>query len=132
MSKNSISLSKKYGLNPTIPICFWCGEDRNEIALLGKIGGRNEDLEAPMKCIIDYEPCDCCKEKRKLGVTLIEVTEDSPGFNLPEIQNGIYPTGRWCVIRDEVANRMFGGYLEGQKMLFVDHEIYTMITRGAS
>lgn len=85
-----------------------------------------------MKCIIDYEPCDACKEKRSLGVTLIEVSETQPQNNLPEIQNGIYPTGSWCVIRDEVANRMFGGYLEGQKMLFVDHEIYNMITRGAA
>lgn len=72
-----------------------------------------------------------CKAKRSLGVTLIEVSETQPQNNLPEIQNGIYPTGSWCVIREEAAERIFGGYLEKQKMLFVDHDIYSMVTRTA-
>lgn len=24
-----ITLSPKYGVNPTIPVCFWCGEEKN-------------------------------------------------------------------------------------------------------
>ena len=35
--ENDILLSPKYGVNPTMPVCFWCGEDRGEIALLGRI-----------------------------------------------------------------------------------------------
>ena len=38
MSK-SIRLSKEHGVNPTIPICFWCEKDKNEIAMLGKLKG---------------------------------------------------------------------------------------------
>ena len=38
MSNAGIKLSPKHGLNPTIPVCFWCGEERNEVALLGHIG----------------------------------------------------------------------------------------------
>ena len=33
MSNAGIKLSPKHGLNPTIPVCFWCGEERNEVAL---------------------------------------------------------------------------------------------------
>lgn len=38
MSRNgSIELSPKYGVNPTIPVCFWCGKEKNEIALMGRV-----------------------------------------------------------------------------------------------
>ena len=49
MSNAGIKLSPKHGLNPTIPVCFWCGEERNEVALLGHIGDgrKHEDFEAP-------------------------------------------------------------------------------------
>ena len=36
MSRNII-LSPKYGVNPTIPVCFWCGEQKPEIALMGRV-----------------------------------------------------------------------------------------------
>ena len=63
MSTAGIKLSPKHGLNPTIPVCFWCGEERNEVALLGHIGdGRKlEEFEAPMHMVIDYEPCEKCR-----------------------------------------------------------------------
>ena len=37
---NAIKVSPKYGLNPTIPVCFWCGKERGEIALMGRMGMR--------------------------------------------------------------------------------------------
>ena len=119
-------------MNPTIPRCFWCGKLKNEIALLGKYDGRGKDLEAPMGIFLDYGPCDKCKENQKLGVTLMEVT-DEPNFeNQPEIQNGIYPTGKWCVIRREAAERMFRGYLNWKDKIFVDQEVYETIMGGAA
>ncbi len=48
-----IKVSPKHGVNPTIPICFWCGEEKGEIALLGKLPG---DAEAPRNMVLDYEP----------------------------------------------------------------------------
>ena len=36
---------------------FWCGKERGELALLGKLPG---DAEAPKNVVLDYEPCDCC------------------------------------------------------------------------
>jgi hypothetical protein len=117
-------------VNPTIPSCFWCGKLKNEIALFGKYGGQGQDLEAPMGVILDYEPCDECKENRKLGVTLMEVSERPVHEGFPEIQNGIYPTGRWCVIKHETAERMFSGFLNDKNALFIDCDIFDQIVGG--
>ena len=85
-----------------------------------------------MGIVLDYEPCDQCKENRKLGVTLMEVVDHPLSDTQPEIQNGIYPTGKWCVIKKEAADRMFSGYLNDKNALFVDQEIYTSIMGGAA
>jgi hypothetical protein len=58
-----IILHPKYGVNPTIPICIYCGKEKNEVALLGAAYKE----EAPMYMIIDHEPCDSCKKKVEEG-----------------------------------------------------------------
>ena len=126
MSKGDIRLSKKYGVNPSIPICFWCGQEKNEIALLGHIGDgrRGEDLEAPRNILLDYEPCDGCQKNMALGVTVMEA-EISPIFkNQPEFQPGTYPTGKWIVLKKEAADRIFGDELKGHNKIFVDSETF--------
>lgn len=45
MSKG-IKISPKYGLNPTIPVCFWCGKQKNEIALMGRMSKKHERRNA--------------------------------------------------------------------------------------
>ena len=57
--KGDIKLHKEHGLNPTVPICIYCGKDKNEVALLGAAYKE----EAPMHMILNNEPCDSCKEK---------------------------------------------------------------------
>lgn len=85
---DSIKLSPEHGLNPTIPICFWCGKEKNEIALMGKIN-KNDDA-APRRIIMDYEPCEHCKDIFSKGIHVIGVTEE------PMVQ-GMFP----IVIKDE-------------------------------
>lgn len=65
----SIPLSPEHGVNPTIPVCFWCGKDKNEIALLGRIGGK-EDREALSRMVLDYEPCEECSRGMSRGFRL--------------------------------------------------------------
>lgn len=102
MSKN-IKLSPKHGLNPTIPVCFFCGKDKNEIALLGKIN--RDDSEAPLRCVIDYEPCDECKKIMNQGITFIEASE-TPQRNGQQPFNGNkYLTGKWCVVSEDFVKR---------------------------
>lgn len=126
MSKGDIRLSKKYGVNPSIPICFWCGQEKNEIALLGHIGDgrRGEDLEAPRNILLDYEPCDGCQKNMALGVTVMEAGISPIFKNQPEFQPGTYPTGKWIVLKKEAADRIFGDELKGHNKIFVDSETF--------
>jgi hypothetical protein len=94
-----MKLSPKHGVNATIPVCFWCGKPKNEIALMGQL---KDDAEAPRNAVFDYEPCDACKSERALGIALVEVTEDAPS---PSCR----PTGNWCVIKEEGLRRILTG-----------------------
>ena len=118
---SGVKLSPKHGLNPCISTCFFCGESKNEIALLGRIGGK-EDLQAPMKAVLDYEPCDECKKKFAEGVLLVEVMEVPTRLNMPIAENA-YPTGRFVVIKPEALK---GDFEVGDKALVLDHDFQAM------
>lgn len=120
---NGIKLSPKHGVNPCIPVCFFCGEDKNEVALLGKIGGRGEDLEAPRRAILDYVPCEECQKKFAQGVLLIEVTTYPNTTGQPAIAEGAYPTGRHAVVKPEALK---GDFKAGSKALVLKHDFTTM------
>lgn len=125
-----ILLSPKHGLNPTIPICFWCGEEKNEIALMGRIGDarKGEDFEAPMHAVLDYEPCDKCREKMSLGFAMIEATHVPNPTTKVQMQPGVYPTGRYAVIKKEAAMRLFTPQTDLSKgKAFVDSALFDLI-----
>lgn len=99
-----IRVSDKHGVNPSLEICFWCGESKGVI-LCGRLKG---DAEAPHEMVINLEPCDACKKKFAQGVQLIEVTDDGSRFNDNEAfaikaEGGktVWPTGRYVVMRPE-------------------------------
>lgn len=110
MSSNSIKVSPKHGVNPTIPICFWCGKEKNEVALLGKID--KEDSEAPRRVLLDYNPCEVCAELFSKGIHVIGVSETPLNEKMFPISSSednkpLYPTGAMFVaqeswIRDEL------------------------------
>ena len=97
---SSIKVSKKHGLNPMIPVCFWGEKEKNEIVILGRLPG---DQEAPMHAVMDYVPCDECMKKFEQGIHIIEVTFDRPADNRPPMSKAggkdVYPTGRYIVAK---------------------------------
>jgi len=93
MGKNNVRLSGRHGVNPTVVICFWCGQDNGEIALLGKLPG---DVEAPRRMMLNYNPCNSCKELMSKGITMMEAS-DTPGNDVQPDFQGYYPTGRWLL-----------------------------------
>lgn len=101
---DSIKLSPKHGVNPCIPICFFCGKEKNEIALLGKLPN---DKEAPRSAILNYEPCDECTKIMEQGVTILEALDKPIYPHIVPIQKDAYPTGRFCIITKEAANQIF-------------------------
>ena len=114
---NSIKLSRKHGLNPTIPICFWCGQEKNEIAILGKVDTPDEkDVEAPMYSILDYTPCEKCQTNWDTCVICIAATETPNTENQLGIkvknEDGsdriVYPTGEHIGITPEAARNGLG------------------------
>lgn len=121
---SQIKLSPKHGVNPSMVMCFWCGGDKNEIALLGRMN--REDDEAPRKIFHDYEPCDKCKELFSHGVHIIGVSETPLIENMPPIsvQNNTeyYPTGVFTVASDDYIIRVLDSesaqqVLKARKML---------------
>lgn len=98
---DKIQLSDQYGLNPSISVCFFCGQNKGIVAL-GKL---KDDAKAPMHAVYDYEPCSECANKMKRGVAVIEVT--TTNNQTAPIQSGAWPTGRWCVISKSAAVRLF-------------------------
>ena len=75
---SSIKLSPKYGVNPTLLVCPICGKETGELALLGRIGRKGEDIEAP-KYSFSRHICSDCEEHIKQGHRfLIEVEEEHP------------------------------------------------------
>ena len=100
---DEVKLSPKHGVNPTIPICFWCGKEKNEVALLGQIN--KEDAEAPRRVIMDYEPCEQCKELFSMGIHIIGVSTEPIVETMFPIVNDdnikLYPTGSMFVSTKE-------------------------------
>lgn len=126
---NAITLSPKYGVNPTIPVCFWCGKERNEIALMGHIGDgrKHEDFEAPRYAVIDYEPCEECRKNMALGFTVMEATATPNRVSSVAMQKGVYPTGRFVVIKPEAAHRIFTGLAPDVSKAFLSSEMFSQM-----
>lgn len=111
MNKDSILLSPKYGVNPSVRQCYVCGKDI-EVILFGHLKNKDEsckkcgepygDIEAPRQICLDKEPCDKCKEYMKQGIILIGVRDGESGENP-------YRTGEFLVIKQEAAERLFCG-----------------------
>lgn len=92
-----IRLSEKHGVNATIPKCFYCNEDKNEIILTGRLP---DDAEAPKGMVWDKEPCDKCKGHMAKGVIFISVRNEETDHDNP------YRTGGWVVLKDEAVARI--------------------------
>jgi len=85
-------LSRRYGVNPTLPVCFFCMRETGEVALLGRLPN---DAEAPRQAVLDHQPCDECKKWMQRGIILISVADNTESGDDPT------RTGGWCVVKDE-------------------------------
>lgn len=94
-------ISKKHGLNPTIPLCQYCGKPKNEIILTGAHGEtwakKNGIIDGQMPMYVavenDIDPCDDCK---KIGIAVIELQSEFERV----------PTGRRWLIKEEAVNKL--------------------------
>ncbi len=119
----SIRVSEKHGVNPSMGVCFFCGEDDGTIILPGRLEG---DKEAPRRAVWSHEPCPTCKDYMKQGVILISVRADPDA----DVTNP-YRTGGFVVMKDEAIERMFdpktAPAVLKKRVAFVDDETWDMI-----
>lgn len=127
---DSTRLSSRYGVNPSITVCAFCGREKNEIALLGLIG---DDEQAPKSCIINYVPCDKCQEDWCQGVALIAVTENpvpgAPPFSSTEDKE-LYLAGKVVVIKEEAASSIFSREFSKGDRLLIDADALDNLLGG--
>ncbi len=94
--KDSIKISPKHGVNPSVTVCFFCGEAMG-VALFGALKG---DAEAPSSCVLDMEPCEKCREWMKQGIILISADRSRGDEKNP------YRTGGWAVVKEEAVKML--------------------------
>ena len=131
--KDSIRVSEKHGVNPSLGLCFWCGTEDGTVLLLGKLPG---DAEAPRRMCVTYEPCDKCRTNMESGIVFIEATPQATRDGQPALRSGAYPTGRWAVVREEAVRRIvqppdvLAGVLRHRKA-FLEPATFTHLLGGA-
>lgn len=132
MTKKGVRISPKHGLNPCIPVCVFCGEEKNDVAILGML---KNDKEAPRNVILDYEPCEKCKANWSMGVPLICVTTNPPVKDMPPLtkQNGtkFYPTGKYHVITPDASKRIFNMDRKCGQPILLDESVFNQFTKDA-
>jgi hypothetical protein len=116
--EGSIRLSSKFGVNPSIEVCFVCGEDIG-VVLCGYIKG---DVEAPKKMVVNRTPCKNCCELMQLGIVMISVKDGEQSEDNPK------RTGGWVVVKDEaikkvVSEEVFEKMVKA-RMVFVEDSIW--------
>ena len=86
-----------------LSLCFWCGKEKNELLLATKQTREWCDNKS-MGVVVNYNACDKCEEEHKLGLWIIEASDTPTSKGQPEIQKGVYPTGKNWVVKKGVFN----------------------------
>lgn len=105
---SGITLSKQYGVNPSVLQCPICGKEHS-IALFGT-KWKDKDgktAEAPRVLATPTSYCDNCKKVIDQGGAFIIEVKD--GEAEKKAQNP-YRTGRLIAIKKEASEKMFGQY----------------------
>lgn len=90
-----IRLSPKYGVNPSLSSCYYCGDEKNEVVLPGMLKG---DEQAPHRAVWSMEPCDTCRGYMAQGIMLLKVADGS--------ERDPVRLGPLVVITEDAARRM--------------------------
>ena len=90
-----IQLHPTLGVNPKLCVCFYCGKETGEIALLGRYNPK--EVQDTWFIVTNKHPCAWCKDNMVKGIVCIEANETLTG---PQ------PTGAYAVLKVEAVERM--------------------------
>lgn len=131
-TRKGIKLSPKYGINPSVCNCFFCGQPKG-LYLFGKIGKRKEDIEAPKSAIYDYEPCEECKKAWEGKTAIIGCVMEQPEDHRKPIAKAdanhpeLYPTGSYVVMEKDAITRVFNIQNPGRCMFAEEPVVQDLI-----
>lgn len=113
---------EEYGLNPTVMVCLYCGQDTGCIALMGNsMTGR-----APARAVLSLKRCKKCEKEYRNAVMFVEMVEDG---------GQLRPTGRWAALSKEwpglkdVDDPRIKEMIRTEYVL-VDPEVFQMLFEG--
>jgi len=115
-------------------VCFWCGNEKNEI-LVGRRPVNTDKIKR--NAVANYDPCDTCSNTMKEGIAFIEMSDKPYEDKQPLMFNRGYPSGRWAVIADEGVKQIISDedilrdVLEKRKT-FVHPEAFKMLFHNSS
>jgi hypothetical protein len=86
-------------------VCFWCKQQIGE--------GEGDPIYA------NYEYCDDCQKHIDKGITIVQVEETQNGN--PPIKDDLYPNGKWVVITEKSAKKLFEKWVALPEALVTRH-----------
>ena len=121
MKNAGIRLSPKHGVNPSLGVCYICGEDDGTVVLPGRLP---DDAEAPRRAVWSRAPCPTCRAYMQDGVVFLSVRDGEHGVNP-------FRTGQYAVVRDEAVQRLIREPLQTEvlktRVCFVEDSTWAAI-----
>lgn len=115
-----ITLSKEYGINPSVDTCFICGKETNLVLFGTSYKDENgKTAEAPRNVCTGQLCDDCQKVIDEGGIFFIEVTDGEFG-NCP------WRTGQIGALKEEAVQRMFPNF-PYKKINYIEESAYKQI-----
>lgn len=110
-----LTLSRKYGVNPSVEICHICGNEMGVVMFGASYKDENgKPAEAPRTICMGGICDDCKKVIEDGGIFFIEVRDGESGSNP-------YRTGRLIALREDEVAKVFKGY---SKVNYMEHSVW--------
>lgn len=115
-----ITLSKEYGVNPSVDTCFICGKETNLVLFGTSYKDENgKTAEAPRNVCTGQLCDDCQKIIDEAGIFFIAVKDGECG-------NNPYRTGQIGALKKEAVQRMFPDF-PYKKINYIEESAYKQI-----
>ena len=114
----SITVSKKYGVNPSMEVCSICGETMGVVLFGASYKDKDgKSAEAPLNVCMG-NICDSCKKVLDDGgIFFIEVLDGEEGDNP-------FRTGRMIALKEEAVKKVFKDY---SKVNYMERSLWEQV-----
>lgn len=126
----AVRISPKHGANPTIPVCLYCGKEKDEIVICGRINRKDDQM--PLNSVIDAIPCENCQELWKNGIVLIRACDTKHENMVPvTAQNNqkVWLDGSTILLREEAAQRMFDTHMVKGDRAYLEDKVFDVLMK---